>query len=89
MSIATASPLGWGGVEETTARVTDDRAGALAVDVLLGRYEEETHVAGDEPLDTLVVHSAGLTTDEAIARAEAFAEESYGPGWTYQDWRAG
>lgn len=57
--------------------ITDDREEALSVDVLLV----------SEGGAGVWIYSAGLTTDEAIERAEEEVANRLGGEWTYQDWR--
>lgn len=59
-------------------QITDDREEALLVDIQLA----------NEHGNTLWIYSAGLTTDEAIERAEEELAQVFGGEWTYQDWRA-
>lgn len=58
--------------------VTDDRDGALGVDVLLRGEDGQA----------LLVRSAGTSTDEAIERAVEVAEQSLGGSWGCDDWFA-
>lgn len=62
----------------TVPGITDNRENTISVDVWL----VNEHGSG------LWIYSSGLTTDEAIGRAEQEVGARFGGEWTYNDWRA-